>query len=218
MRNTLTIFMLLLAAGWLLGGCSSDETAPNDPLPELADEDVASQSAIMAMIVAELAPVALEYGSKADASDGRYQYTFADDEIVGVVELYFATEGAPSSYEGADHARAWTADGAPLSLYPIPDGVAWLLAFDIVSTIDQGAGTAEITGGGTLTIGNYEPSWTVTGFAIEDGGDWPAAGEVTFTNEGITAIVTFDGSDTATVAIGSLNWTLDLEEGELTAV
>ena len=41
---------------------------------------------------------------------------------------------------------------------------------------------------------------------------------MTFTNEGITAVITFDGDSTATVAIGELTWTLDLDTGELTAL
>lgn len=215
MRKTITILMLLLLAGWLLG-CSSDETAPNDPLPGLTSEDVATQSGYMAVFLTEMAPVALQFSGKADASDGRYSYAFVDVEIQGTVQLYFETDGAPSSYTGADFARAWTADGAPLMLRPIPDGIAWLLAFTLESDIDQGAGTAVVAGSGTLTIGNYEPAWTVEGLAVEVGGDWPASGVMTFTNEGITATVTFDGGNTATVTVGSLTWTLNLSNGTLT--
>lgn len=216
MRKTITILMLLLLAGWLLG-CSSDETAPNDPLPELTSEDVANQSGYMAVFLTEMAPVALEFSGKADASDGRYSYVFGpSDDIAGTVQLYFETAGAPSSYTGADFARAWTADDAPLELRPIPDGIAWLLAFSLESDIDQGAGTALVEGSGTLTIGNFEPVWTVEGLAVEVGGDWPAAGVMTFTNEGITATVTFDGDNTATVTVGSLTWTLNLSNGTLT--
>jgi len=216
MRKTLTFLMLILAAGWLLGGCSSDETAPNDPLPELTDEDVAGQSRFMALAMAEIAPIALEFGGKADASDGRYSYTFTDDEIQGTVQLLFEQDNEPSGYNVADYARAWTADGLPLELFPISGGIAWLLAFTLESDIDQEAGTAMIDGNGTLTVGSYAPTWIVTGFAVEEDGDWPTAGVITFTNEGITATVTFDGDSTATVTVGGLTWTLNLENGELT--
>ena len=218
MRKTLTILMLLLAAGWLLGGCSSDETAPNDPLPELSDEDVAGQSRFMALAMIEMAPLALEFSGKADASDGRYSYTFTDDEIQGTVQLLFEQDNAPSGYDVADYARAWTDDGLPLELFPIPGGIAWLLAFTMESDIDQAAGDAVVDGGGTLTVGDYEAVWTVAGFAIEDDGDWPTDGVITFTNEGITATVTFDGDSTAIVTVGILTWTLNLENGELTAL
>jgi hypothetical protein len=216
MRKTTTILMMLLLAGWLLGGCSSDETAPNDPLPALEDEDVAAQSGYMAMALAAVAPVALEFSGKADESDGRYQYDFAQTEIEGTVQLYFETDGAPSGYQTADFARAWTEDELPVHLRPIEGGIDWLLAFTLESDIDQGAGTAVVGGSGTLAIGDYEPAWTVEGLAVETGGDWPTAGVVTFTNEGITAVVTFDGDETVSVQVGELNWTFNLEDGTLT--
>lgn len=217
MRNKLTILMLLLLAGWILGGCSSDETAPNDPLPELTDEDVAYQSGYMAMGLVEFAPIALEYGDKADSSDGRYSYTFAaGDEIQGTTQLYFEQDNAPSGYAVADYARAWTEDEAPLEITLVEGGVAWLAAFELESAIDQGAGTAVIDGSGTLTIVDYAPTFTVAGLAIARGDDWPSAGTMTFTNEGITATVTFDGDETVTVVIGSETWSFDLDNGTLT--
>jgi len=216
MRKILTFLMMLLLAGWLLAGCSSEETAPNDPLPELTDEDVAHQSGYMAMALVEMAPVSLEFSGKADASDGRYLYTFIDDEIQGEVQLYFEQNDAPSGYDVADFAQAWTGDEAPLLLYPIEGGIAWLLAFSLESIIDQGAGTAVIGGAGSLILGNYEALFTVVGLAIERGGDWPAGGYMTFTNEGIPATVTFDGDSTAIVSIGELSWILNLSNGTLT--
>ena len=216
MRKTLTFLMLLLTAGWLVGGCSSDETAPNDPLPELTDADVALQSSFMALAMMEMGPVALEFGGKADASDGRYSYTFTDAEIQGTVQLLFEQESAPSGYDVADYARAWTDDGRPVELYPLVGGVAWLLDFTLESDIDQAAGTAVVNGSGTLTAGDYEPTWTVVDLAVAVSGDWPDDGVVTFTNEGITATVTFNGDSTATVTVGGLSWTLNLDNGELT--
>ena len=44
----------------------------------------------------------------------------------------------------------------------------------------------------SLTIGNYESSWTAVGIGVEVDGDWITGGYMTFTNEGITATVTFD--------------------------
>lgn len=214
---TLTFLTLLLAAGWLLCGCDSDETAPNDPLPPLEDGDVAQQSGYMAMAIAEVAPLVLEYGSKADASDGNYSYTFAyGDPIQGVVLLHFELAGAPSGYDVADYAAAYTAADAPLEITAIEGGVPWLLAVDLESDINQGAGTAVVEGTGTLTLGSYVANWTLTALAVEESGDWPASGGMTFTNEGITATVTFDGDDTATVAVGLVSWSLNLNNGVLT--
>ena len=171
----------------------------------------------MGLVMVEAAPLALEFdGSKADASDGRYEYSFESVEITGTVQLYFEQEDVPSGYDVADYARAWTDDGAPVELFPIPDGNAWLLALSLESDIDQAAGTALVCGSGTLTIGDYVADWTAEGIAVEVDGDWPTAGVMTFTNEGITAVVTFDGDETATVVIGEVTWTLNLEDGELT--
>ena len=218
MRKTLTFMMLLLAAGWLLGGCSSEETAPHDPLPEVTDEDVAGQSGYMVLAIMELASLVLDYGEeeeKADASNGRYSYFFGDDGIQGTVQLLFKRNDEPSSYEVADYAQAWTEEGLPLRLYPIEGGIAWLLDFTMESAINQSGGTSVLKGSGTLTVGNYVAVWTVEGFNVGGGSDWPTDGRITFTNEGITAIVTFDGSNTATVTVGNLTWSVNLENGHL---
>jgi hypothetical protein len=216
MHKTTTTLMMLLLAGWLLGGCASDPTAPHDDLPAIEEEDVAGQAGYMAMALAGVGPLALEFGGKADASDGRYAYTFFQPEIQGVVQLYFETDGLPSSFTTADFARSWTEEEAPLSIYPIVDGLAWLVAFTLESDIDQGAGTAVVDGAGTLTLGSYVADWDVVGLAVEEDGDWPAAGVLTFTNEGITATVTFDGDETVTIEVGELVWSFDLENGTLT--
>ncbi len=220
MRKLTITLMLLLAMGWLLTGCESDSTAPEDELPPVTAEDVANQSGYLAQALIEVAPLALEYdGSKADESDGRYSYTFAPgDPVQGTVELLFEQDGSPSGYSVADHARAWTADGAPIEIQPVPDGVIWELVFTLESAIDQGAGTATVSGSGELEVGDYLATWSVTGYAISDGGQWPAAGTMTFTNEGQTATVTFDGDETATVVVGDDTWVLNLQTGTLTEV
>ncbi len=217
MRKTLTFLMLLSAAGWLLSGCDSDTTAPNDPLPALQDEDVARQAGYMAMALSEIAPLALEYGSKADESDGNYSYTFSlGNPIQGVVLLHFELAGVPSGYDVADNAAAFTAPGAPLVITAIEGGVPWLLAIGLESDIDQGAGAAVVDGAGTLTIGSYVAAWTLTALAVDDDGGWPASGGMSFTNEGITATVAFDGDVTATVEIGPNSWSVNLDNGTLT--
>jgi hypothetical protein len=225
MHKTTTLMTLLLTGGLLLGGlllggllggCASDETAPHDELPALEREDVAGQSGYLAMALAEIGPLALEYGGKADSSDGRYQSFFGSAQIQGVVELYFETAGEPSGYQTADFASAWTAEGSPLLIFPLPGGIAWLLSFTLDSAIDQGAGTAVVSGSGVLAVGNYEATWSVEGLAVAANGDWPSEGLLSFTNEGFTATVTFDGDATATVAVGEASWILNLENGTLT--
>ena len=220
MRRKLTHMLLLLAAGGLLSGCESDETAPNDPLPPLEAVDVAQQSGYMAMALAELAPLVLEYqGGKADASDGNYAYTFAfGDPIQGSVLLHFEIAGVPCGYDVADFAAAFTAAEEPLVVTAIEGGVPWLLAVDLESDLDQGAGTAVAGGTGTLTMGSYVAAWTLGALAVDDGGGWPASGVMTFTNEGIVATVTYDGDETATVVVGEDSWSLNLNNGTLTGL
>ena len=221
MRKTLTIFMLLLAAGWLLAGCESDSTAPNDDLAPLEDSDVASQAGYMATAMVEVAPLALEYtpAGKADAVDGLYTYIFAPgDPVQGVVALSFRTGGAngtPCGYDVADYAQAWAVEEAPVTVELIEGGVPWNLVFVLESALDQAAGTAVVGGSGTLEVGQYAASWTCEGLAVSESGDWPTAGTLTFTNEGITATVTFDGDSTAAVTVGDTTWTLNLTNGTL---
>jgi len=213
----MTFLTLLFAAGWLLAGCESDETAPSDPLPPLEAEDVASQSGVMAMILVEIAPFALEFSDKADAADGNYSYTFAPgDPVQGTVLLHFEREGAPSGYDVADYAMAWSVPDYPLALYPLDEGPAWLLAFTLESDIDQAGGTAVSSGSGTLEIGDYLAEWTATAIAVAEDDDWPASGVLIFANEGVTASVTFDGDSSAVVQVGGLTWSLDLNTGTLT--
>ena len=221
MRKTLTIFMLLLAAGWLLTGCESDSTAPNDDRAPLEDSDVASQAGYMAVAMAEVGPLALEYQptAKGGEDDVLYTYTFAPgDPIQGVVLLSFRTggaEGTPCGYDVADYAQARTAEDAPVTVELIDGGVPWNLVFVLESAIDQAAGTAVVDGSGTLEVGAYAASWTCDALAVSRSGDWPTAGTLTFTNEGITAAVVFDGDDTATITVGDLTWTVNLNTGAL---
>jgi len=223
MRKTLFLMMILLAMGWLVGGCSSDETAANDPLPEIDESDVAGQAGYMSVAVVSMAPVALNFSGKADETDGDYVYTFGlGSDLTGSVMLHFEQGGAPSGYDVADYAQAWTADGAPVVFVPeldidIPgDPVPWYLAFNLESTIDQGAGTAVVNGSGSLDVGDYAATWSVTDLAVSRAADYPQSGTFTFTNEGITGTVTFDGDNTATVEVGALSWTVNLGTGSIT--
>jgi hypothetical protein len=218
MRKLMIMLLLVMAMGWVLTGCESDSTAPDDELPAITEDDVANQSTFLAEAMLEVAPLALTFTpTKADELDGRYSYTFAPgDPLDGVVQLYFEQNGAPSGYDVADYGNAYTDDGAPITLTPVEDGVAWELNFDLDSEIDQGAGSAVVDGGGDLVIGSYVATWTVSGFAYAIGDDWPSAGLISFTNEGITAVVTFDGDETVTITIGSATWSYDFDNGTLT--
>jgi hypothetical protein len=218
MRTPLTLLLMLLAMGWLLTGCESDSTAPDDPLPPVTGEDVAGQGGYLAAAMVEVAPLALQFSGKADETDGRYSYTFAaGDPIMGTVELYFALDGVPSGWDVADYGRAWADAEAPLLIQPVEDGVVWELSFTLESDIDRDTDTAVVSGDGHLLVGDYDGTFTVTGYAVAEGGAWPTDGELVFTNADHEATVTFDGDSTALVTVGEDSWELDLDTGTLTA-
>ncbi len=219
MRNNLTTLLLLATAAWLFAGCSSDSTAPNDNLPPLEKADVAGQAGFLAVAMVDIAPIGATYSGKAE---GEYVYTFAaGDPIQGTVNLFFrdgGASGSPSTPAQADWASASTPTGAPLSVTLVDGGLPWLLSFALVSDIDRVNDTATVDGSGTLVVGNYTAAWTLAGLVVFSDGSttWPAEGTLTFTNEGITAVVTFDGDHTATVTVDGEVYTLDLNNGNLT--
>jgi hypothetical protein len=219
MRTNLTSLLLLVTAAWLLGGCSSDSTSPNDNLPPLEKADVAAQSGFLAVAMVDIAPIGATFSGKAE---GEYVYTFMPpDPVQGTVNLLFhdgGPDGTPSTPAQADWVRATTPADAPLSVALVEDGLPWLLAFNLVSDIDRASDTATVGGAGTLVVGNYTAAWTLDGLVVfsDDSGAWPAEGTLTFTNEGITAVVTFDGDHTATVTVDGDVYMLDLNDGDLT--
>jgi len=222
MRNTLKIVMLLGVMAWLVGGCSSESTAPNDDLPQLTEGDVATQSGFMAMAVVQISPVAFccEPDGKADASDGNYLFSFTPgDAVQGDVLLHFRVggeNGTPSGYDVADWGRAWTADEAPLTIEVVDGGALLEADFVLTSTLDRDAGTAVTNGSGTLTLVDYVADWTLEAITLEEDGDYPTSGTLTFTNEGITGTVTFDGDNTASLTVGEMTWSVELNDGSLT--
>lgn len=224
MRKNLILTMLLAVLAWSLAGCSSDSTAPSDSLPDLDKSDVAAQSGFLAVALVDVAPLGLTYSELKARTDGNYIYTFAPgDPVQGTVNLQFRLGGPDGdlvAYDLADWARAYTAAGEPVTVHLVEGGVPWQLDFDLLSDIDRENDTATVNGGGTLVVGNYTATWNVAGLVVfsEDTSNWPADGTLTFTNEGITAVVTFDGDHTATVDVDGDIYTLDLNTGELTEV
>lgn len=214
MRIPAIFLLLMLGAAWLLGGCGSDSTAPDDSLPPLSDEDVADQSGFMAVALVQVAPLGLDYGGKA-ADVGDYTYTFpGGGEVQGTVYLQFRDGGAtgdPVAYGQADWARAYTAGDEPLTIDLIEGGIPWILAFELFSDLNRATDSALVNGGGSLVIGDYTATWTVEDLQINGAQQWPASGTLTFTNEGITAVVRFNGTSTVTVEVGESSFDIDLD-------
>jgi len=214
MRKFLLFFIVLLTAGLLLTGCESDSTAPEDELPVLSDEDVATQSGAMAASMTQVFPRIWEPASGKD--NGEYEYTFPGGSAVqGTVYSEFRdVEGGDLvDYDVAGWALVLTED--PLSITLLDGGIPWLLGFTITADIDQAADEATATGVGTLVVGDYNAAFTLDAVVVEDGDDYPASGSITFINEGITAVVTFDGDNLVTVTVGEDSWTVDLDDGSI---
>jgi hypothetical protein len=224
MRKIATVLMLMLTAAWFLGGCSSDSTAPNDDLPPLSNEDIAGQAGFLAVALVQIAPLSVDYDGAKSPAQGEYTYTFAPgDPVQGTVNLEFR-DGGPSGdlahYADADWSRAYTSSGAPLSVEVIEGAVPWVLSFNLTSDIDRQNDTATVNGSGLLIVGSYLATWSLDALVVYSGETttWPGSGTMTFTADGRTATVTFDGDHTATIEIDGETYILDLENGALTPV
>ncbi|MBD3221316.1 hypothetical protein GF314_08725 [bacterium] len=216
MHKHLLTLIALLALGVLLAGCESDSTAPDEDLPGLNNEDVATQSGAMASAMTEVFP-RIWNPQSSGKDNGEYEFTWVTGPVIGSVYSEFRTAegGDLVDYDQAAWGRVYTEDGAPLAITLVDGGIPWLLGFDITADIDQGGGTATANGGGSLVVGDYMAEFTIIGVVVESDGDYPAAGVIEFTNEGVTATVTFDGDNMVTVTSGGETWTVDLEDGTI---
>lgn len=213
MRKYLITLFALLAMGLMLTGCESDSTAPDDDLPDLTADDVATQSGAMATSMMRALPRI--WDPTTNKANGEYSYTFVTGPVVGTIfsEFRDAAGGDLVDYDVAGWARVFTDE--PLAVTLVNGGIPWLLAFDITADIDQQAGSASAAGGGSLVVGDYTATFTLTAVVMQDGASYPASGTITFVNEGISATVTFDGDSTAMVTVGDDSWTVDLDDGSI---
>lgn len=213
MRKYLLFLIALLCSSLLLTGCESDSTAPDDELPALDNQDVAGQSGAMASSMMRVLPRIWDPAAGKD--NGEYEYTFTTGPVQGTVYSEFrdGEGGDLVDYDVASWALVRTED--PLQITLLDGGIPWLLGFTITADIDQAADTATATGVGTLVVGDYTASFTLDAVVVRDGDDYPASGSITFINEGITAVVTFDGDDIVTVTVGEDSWSVDLDDGSL---
>ncbi len=214
MRKYLLSLIVLLSLGLLLTGCESDSTAPNDDLPALSSEDVANQSGAMAAAMTQVLPRIWNPQNTKD--NGEYEYTFASGPVDGhrllrVPRCRRRRPGGLRRGRLGPHVHHRCA----LNITLIDGGIPWLLGFNLTADINQATDTATAAGSGTLVVGDYSATFTLAGVVVQQGEDYPAAGIITFVNEGITAIVTFDGDDMVTVTVGDESWTIDLDDGSL---
>jgi len=213
MRKETLLIIVLLTMGLLLTGCDSDSTAPNDELPALSNQDVASQGGNMAAAMMSVLPRIWDPQTSKD--NGEYSYTFGPGPVQGTVlsEFRDVEGGDLVDYDVAGWALVRTAD--PLAITLIEGGIPWMLGFTITAIIDQEADTATAAGVGNLVVGDYTANFTLDAVVVQDGDDYPASGTITYVNAGISADITFDGDNTATVTVGEDSWTLNLADGTI---
>lgn len=220
LKHTTAAGLILLLAGFVLTGCESDSVAPHDENPALTEANAANQGSMVAMALTELGPRIVTFSPSKDV----YTYDFSGYEYVdGVVTIDYrqgGADGAPSTPGQADFAHLQTVDQGLTIVFDGALDSAMFLTADISGNIDQGSSTVTILAGsgGTLVVGVLSGAYAIDGLVVAGTG-YPSAGEVTFTGGGHTVVVTFDGSQFASVEVnGAPYGTLDLSNGDLTAI
>ncbi len=220
LKTMVALGLVLMLAGFL-GACESDSVSPKDETPELTQENVAYQAAIVALAMVEVGPRVIDF----TPSKNVYTYSFTGYEYVdGDVEIDFRTggaSGAPATPSNADWARLVTLGETGLTVtYDGVDGSAMYLTADIQANLNQVNDTATIIvpSGGTLVAAPYTGTYDIDGVVVGVTG-YPTAGTITFTAGGHTLTVTFNGTAIVPVSVdGVPTWMLNLSNGELTDV
>jgi hypothetical protein len=220
LKHTTTAGLILLLAGFVLTGCESDSVAPHDENPAMTEANAANQGAVVAMAITEVGPRIVTFTPNKEV----YTYDFSGFEYVdGVVTIDYregGPDGTPSTPGQANFAHLQTLDEGLTIVFDGALDSAMFLTADISGNIDQGSSTVTILEGssGTLVVGVLSGTYAIDGLVVAGTG-YPAAGTVTFTGGGHTVVVTFDGSQTATVDVnGAPYGTLDLSDGTLTDI
>lgn len=212
--------LILLTGAFFAGGCSSDSVAPHDDTPELTQENVAGQAAMVAMAITEIGPQLVNFVPNKTV----YTYDFAGyDYVDGQVQLDFrlgGADGSSSTPSQADYAHLWTLGENGLTL-TYETGVtqsAMYLTADLMADIDQANDRATILdgSGGILVSGIFTGSYAMDGLVVRATG-YPLSGTLTFTGGAHVLVVTFNGSPTAIIsADGATVAAVNLTNGDVT--
>jgi len=216
-RCALTLMLpLLLAAGMFLGGCESDATAPQDPAPQLSEQEAASQAGLVAMAVVQVGPEVITFN---EAGKTVYTKSFIGD-VSGTIYLDFrmgSADGASATWVNGTWVRLYTAAGEPLNI-PIGESGSAQLVLDINAALNRTLNTAVVGGGGSFASGPYAATFSFTDLAIAAAGNYPTGGSMTFNGAGFVMTVTFNGTNTATLAVEDHGtWFINLDTGAVTA-
>ena len=217
-KAALALLAVVALCGFLLGGCDSDSTAPDDELPTLSQNDVINQAALTAVAVAAAANTIVTYSGP---SKELYSYDFGpSSDIQGTVNLDYYLGGAggtSSTFALGDYCHMWTPEPAGLTM-DLDTGGGAALSFDVVASIVQAQDTATIAVGssGTFTSGDYSSSFTFFDLVVTTA-DYPTSGSMSFSGGAHTVTVTYDGDNTASLEItGEGTWSVNLDDGTIT--
>lgn len=221
-RVAVLILPALLVGGLFVGGCSNDPVGPQDSAPALSPEDVATQAGFVAMAAAVVAPQAIEFSGKADKDSYTYPFT---GNITGTVHLDFfsgGSGGTPVPWDNADYVEMGTGGAPIVALVGVAGAEGTIfLTFDLTADLDRVAvpNTATVSGSGIYASGPFSSPYSFDGLVVEAGGSYPGSGTMTFTGGGHTMTVTYDGDNTAMMAMtGGDTYVIDLDTGMVTVV
>ncbi len=138
-------------------GCSSDATAPQDPIPPVSAGDAASQAGLVAYGVAQFGTKLMDPSAPAKAVQTIPWNGQMGLEGTVYIDYRTGADGAPAASNVATWAHLYTEDGAPV-VYTMPDlGGQTSFALDVQADLDQQADQATILegSGGTMVSGDY---------------------------------------------------------------
>ena len=219
----LALLGALTAFGFLLAGCDSDSVAPQDERPTLTQDDAGNQAACVATALASVAPQIVHFNG---ITKDDYSYEFTGTEgIIGTVNLEYWTggvDGDPATFDVGDYAHLWTPEPEGLEMIESVGDLeitVFALTFDIEAEVVQVTDTATILAGssGTFTSGENVSTFTITDLVVTESSDYPSSGSMNFSAGDFDMVISFDGSNIATIAIDGVGvWEVDLDDATLT--
>lgn len=193
------LFWLAPAALALMiaGGCGDDPVTPNEE-PIFTEEDAATQSAFITIGMVEVLDdlAAVKASPEIETvSDSSY-----------ITGSYWRDSDPDHVYTDTDHRLTIDFDG------PGSDGILpATLLFDV-----SAAGDPRLANGtGSLLAGALTVGFVVDDIVVE-ADNYPSGGQLVVSTGGYTATVEFFSNHTATVSVGVLEWSVDLDDGDIT--
>ncbi len=193
------LFWLAPAALALLivAGCGDDPVTPNEE-PIFTEEDAATQSAFITIGMVEVLDdlAAVKASPEIETVSGSSYITGS----------YWRDSDPDRVYTDAVHRLTIDFDG------PGADGILpATLLFDVTATGDPRLAN----GTGTLLAGALTVGFVIDDIVVE-ADNYPSGGQLIVSTGGYTATVEFFSNHTATVTVGALEWSVDLDDGDIT--